>query len=224
MSDERKRAYDAYMSTDRRTSTPYEAFCAGWEAAMRTAVPPNVETVASLQQERDKLQRELDLRKKGARPVRELLDEQASQPPSLLRQIAALAYDTSKAADDRIREIQALWEGAGSPPNKRPLTECTNEEIRSVVTWEPFEDWTRGQGDYDLTKNETEYGKTYRDDKTEYAWRGWACGRSNLIQQRASAPPATKPALTPAEEAERDWQHAENVFGASPARNTRGNP
>lgn len=38
----------------------------------------------------------------------------ASQPPSLLHQIAALAYDTSKAAEDRIREMQDLWEGSTS--------------------------------------------------------------------------------------------------------------
>lgn len=45
----------------------------------------------------------------------------APSPPSLLRQIATLAYDTSKAADDRIREIQELWEGAAETK-----TACSN--------------------------------------------------------------------------------------------------
>jgi hypothetical protein len=42
----------------------------------------------------------------------------ASQPPSLLREVAAIAYDTSKAAEDRIRDIQDLWEGATAPPDQ----------------------------------------------------------------------------------------------------------
>jgi hypothetical protein len=40
------------------------------------------------------------------------LYERPAQPPSLLREVAAIAYDTSKAAEDRIRDIQDLWEGA----------------------------------------------------------------------------------------------------------------
>jgi hypothetical protein len=44
-------------------------------------------------------------------------DARASQPPSLLREVAAIAYDTSKAAEDRIRDIQDLWEGATAPPS-----------------------------------------------------------------------------------------------------------
>jgi hypothetical protein len=43
--------------------------------------------------------------------------QRASQPPSLLREVAAIAYDTSKAAEDRIRDIQDLWEGATAPPS-----------------------------------------------------------------------------------------------------------
>lgn len=40
------------------------------------------------------------------------LYERPAQPPALLRELAAIAYDTSKAAEDRIRDIQELWEGA----------------------------------------------------------------------------------------------------------------
>lgn len=44
MSDERKRAFDAYMSTKPRVTVAYEAFCAGWDA--RDAVPPAAAAVA----------------------------------------------------------------------------------------------------------------------------------------------------------------------------------
>jgi ribA/ribD-fused uncharacterized protein len=54
---------------------------------------------------------------------------QASQPPSLLREVAAIAYDTSKAAEDRIRDIQDLWEGATAPPSAGPLTLDTDSQV-----------------------------------------------------------------------------------------------
>jgi ribA/ribD-fused uncharacterized protein len=58
----------------------------------------------------------------------ELIDR-ASQPPSLLREVAAIAYDTSKAAEDRIRDIQDLWEGATAPPSAGPLTLDTDSQV-----------------------------------------------------------------------------------------------
>jgi ribA/ribD-fused uncharacterized protein len=50
-------------------------------------------------------------------------------PPSLLREVAAIAYDTSKAAEDRIRDIQDLWEGATAPPSAGPLTLDTDSQV-----------------------------------------------------------------------------------------------
>lgn len=56
-------------------------------------------------------EKEAELERRQAKIMR------TAQPRALLRQISALAYDTSKSADDRIREIQALWEGATPPPD-----------------------------------------------------------------------------------------------------------
>jgi hypothetical protein len=54
--------------------------------------------------------------------------QRASQPPSLLREVAAIAYDTSKAAEDRIRDIQDLWEGAtATPPAEYTYTFAGND-------------------------------------------------------------------------------------------------
>lgn len=58
-------------------------------------------------------------------------------PAPWLRQISTVAYDTSKSADDRIREIQALWEGAEQPPPESLCPNCEKDEVGTFTA----DDW-----------------------------------------------------------------------------------
>ncbi|WP_186083633.1 hypothetical protein [Burkholderia gladioli] len=77
------------------------------------------------------------------------------------------------------------------PENERAGYRCAAKKLDRFIEWAP------GQG-YDLTPVgeglETDGGTplpTFRSERTEHAWRGWACSR---VAEADSAPPRGRPA------------------------------
>jgi hypothetical protein len=72
-------------------------------------------------------------------------------------------------------------------PGMAPEASALSQRVRDVIVADDFNQWTEKQGGYDLTRDDCTkgFGRTYRDDNTEHAWRGWAQGRCELVKRTA---------------------------------------